>query len=261
MPVASGEVFRYERTMASESTGELAVVLPVFNEARCIHAVLEEWTAALDRSAAGWRLLMLDDGSTDGTPAVLSSWLERLGPERMEVLRHDNRGHGQTCLRGYGRACELGVPWVFQIDSDGQCDAAFFPDVWAARESVGVVYGVRRTRLDGWRRVLASSLLRALVRVRAGVDCPDANVPYRLMRTDGLPEVLATIPGEFDLANIALAVQLRRAGWREAQVDIVFRPRAGGEPSVPLRRFAVKAAELAAQLGRLPAPAGARRVG
>jgi dolichol-phosphate mannosyltransferase len=259
--VATGAVFGYERNMASVSTCELVVVMPIFNEADCLGAVLEEWTAVLDRTGIAWRLLALDDGSTDDTPSVLSSWLVRLGPERMEVLRHANRGHGRSCLRGYLRACELGVPWVMQIDSDGQCDASFFAPVWSARDTADVVYGVRRRRLDGWRRVLASALVRLLVRARSGVDCPDANVPYRLMRTAGLPGVLATIHGDFDLANIALAVQLRRAEWREACVDIVFRPRASGEPSVPLHRFAVKAAELAVQLGRLPAPAAAPRAG
>ncbi len=243
------------------SNGELVVVLPVFNEARCLGVVLEDWSSALDRVVGGWRILALDDGSTDATPAVLRDWVARLGPGRLEVVRHDNRGHGRTCLRGYREACGLGVPWVLQIDSDGQCDPAYLAPVWAARDSADVVYGVRRRRLDGWRRVLASVLLRNLVRLRAGVDCADPNVPYRLMRTRGLAEIVGTIPADFDLANVALSVQLKRAGWREARVEIVFRPRAGGEPSVPLRRFAVKAAELAAQLGRLPDPAGVPRGG
>jgi dolichol-phosphate mannosyltransferase len=259
--VATRAVFGYDRAMSSEPPGELAIVLPVFNEASCLDGVLEEWVPVWDRAGMRWRLLALDDGSTDATPAVLAAWLGRLGSERMEILRHPNRGHGRTCLRGYGRACELGWPWVLQIDSDGQCDAAFFGAVWSLRIGADVVYGVRRRRLDGWRRVAASLVLRVLVRLRAGVDCPDANVPYRLMRTRGLAGIVDTIPGGFDLANIALAVQLKRAGWREARTGIVFRPRAGGEPSVPLRRFAVKAAELAGELGRLPDPAAARRGG
>jgi hypothetical protein len=49
-------------------------------------------------------------------------------------------------------------------------------------------------------------------------------------------------------------VQLKRAGWRECSVNIVFRPRAGGESSVPLSRFAVKALELYRQLSCLPDP-------
>jgi hypothetical protein len=66
--------------------------------------------------------------------------------------------------------------------------------------------------------------------------------------------LVESIPSEFDLANIALAAQIQRAGWREASVAIVFRPRAGGEPSVPLSRFAHKAIELFLQLRQLPKP-------
>ncbi len=233
---------------------ELLVVMPVFNEENCLEAVLAEWTKALDATGVDYGLLVLDDGSTDRTPALLRQWQQDHLPGRCEIISRDNRGHGQTCLEGYRRACRSGVPWVFQIDSDGQCDPAFFAAVWAERRDHDVVYGQRVRRRDGWRRVLASSLVRAVVRVATGCDCIDPNVPYRLMSTAKLLPLVESIPRGFDLANIALAVQIKRAGWREASAPIVFRPRAGGEPSVPLARFAGKALELLAQLLVLPRP-------
>jgi dolichol-phosphate mannosyltransferase len=172
----------------------------------------------------------------------------------VEVVTHANRGHGQTCLVGYRIACQRGIPWVFQIDSDGQCDPAYFPAVWAKRADYDVVYGHRAARRDGWKRVLASTLVRLVVRVSSGIDCTDANVPYRLMRTEKLLALVESIPPNFDLANIALAVQIKRAGWRECAIPIVFRARTGGEPSVPLLRFASKAIELAAELRYLGQP-------
>jgi dolichol-phosphate mannosyltransferase len=237
---------------------ELLVVMPIFNEEACLEGVLEEWSKELDASGIDYGLLVVDDGSTDRTLVLLENWKQRRGDSRIEVVSRANRGHGQTCLEGYRRAYGSGVPWVFQIDSDGQCDPAYFSAVWAARHDREVVYGRRAVRRDGWTRVLASLLVRGLVRVAARVDCRDANVPYRLMSTARLLPVLDTIPSGFDLANIALAVQLKRAGWREATVPIVFRPRAAGEPSVPLIRFAGKALELFGQLLLLPRPA--RRV-
>jgi hypothetical protein len=74
------------------------------------------------------------------------------------------------------------------------------------------------------------------------------------MTTNGLLPLVDSVPSSFALANIALAVQLQRAGWKEAQVPIVFRPRAGGEPTVPMTRFAGKALELIYQLLLLPRP-------
>ncbi|MCX7868311.1 MAG: glycosyltransferase family 2 protein [Terrimicrobiaceae bacterium] len=227
------------------------VVLPVFNEANALPAVLEEWMPAFEAAVPDFRLLALDDGSTDSTPRLLEQAASKFSP-RLEWRRHPNRGHGQTCLEGCRAACQAGAEWVFQLDSDGQCDARFFKGVWESRGAADVVYGVRVSREDGWRRVLASRVLRLVLLVVARTSCADANTPYRLMRVEGLAPALDRIPADFRLANIALAVVLKRMGWREAHVPIAFRARAGGEPSVPLRLFAARALELIRQLRSLP---------
>jgi len=232
---------------------ELLVVVPVFNEEKCIRSFLEEWRVELDRSDIDYGMLLLDDGSDDSTPALLKAWKDRQSCGRIDIDSHTNRGHGQTCLLGYRIACQQGAPWILQIDSDGQCDPQFFAELWAKRSGHDVVYGRREKRLDGWKRILASMLVRIVVRLASSANCVDANVPYRLMSTANLLPLVDSIPTDFDLANIALAVQIQRAGWRETSVPIVFRPRAGGEPSVPLSRFARKAFELIFQLRRLPA--------
>ena len=232
---------------------ELLVVIPFFNEEDSVPVVWEEWTRELERSGLDYGLLLLDDGSTDRTLEILERYRREHGAGRVEIFSRANRGHGQTCLEGYRRACGQRVSWVFQIDSDGQCDPSFFPAVWEQRYGHDVVYGRRAQRRDGWKRVLASGLVRRVVKLATGADCVDANVPYRLMSTTNLLTLVDSIPSDFDLANIALAVQIQRSGWRETSVPIVFRPRAGGEPSVPLSRFARKAFELFFQLRRLPA--------
>jgi len=233
---------------------ELLVILPVYNEQKSLDSVLREWTRALDQAEIDYGLLLLDDGSTDDTPNILRRWQNDHRDGRITIRRHNNRGHGQTCLAGYRTACDLGAEWVLQIDSDGQCDPQYFPELWTKRRGHDVVYGERFERMDGWKRILASKLVRLVVRIASRADCIDANVPYRLMRTKNLRLLVDSIPPDFDLANIALAVQLKRAKWREASVPIAFRPRTGGEPSVPLSRFAGKAFELLAQLARLPEP-------
>jgi len=233
---------------------KLAIVVPVFNEERCIENVLWEWQPTISQTEPSYCFLLFDDGSTDRSLALMERWAAQQKPGTCLIISRPNRGHGQTCLEGYRQICLRGVPWVLQIDSDGQCDPACFRRVWEQRTGNDVVYGQRAQRRDGWKRVLASALVGKVVRLATGADCIDANVPYRLMSTASLQPLLETIPADFDLANIALAVQVKRAGWREASVPIVFRPRAGGEPSVPLSRFASKAIELFGQLRRLPHP-------
>jgi Glycosyltransferases involved in cell wall biogenesis len=221
--------------------------MPVYNEATAIRGVVEEWLPVL----GGIRgvLLVMDDGSTDGTSEILRE-LQQRHADRMEVIRHANRGHGQTVLEGYRTACDRGVEFVFQIDSDGQCDPKFFPEVWRLRKDFDVIYGRRVVRQDGWKRKVATWVVRLAVFCSTGVICEDANTPYRLMRAERLPDVVKRIPPTFDLANIALAVELKRARWRHASVPIVFRPRLAGESKVPFSRFVFKAFELVGDLVR-----------
>lgn len=238
--------------MSQPATPELIVVMPAYNEEAAIRRVVEAWFPALDRTVGNFVLRVIDDGSKDSTRGILEDLCKALGP-RLELHSRANRGHGQTCLEGYREAIGRDIPFILQIDSDGQCDPVYLPDFWALRHDHDVIYG-RRSREDGLVRFFASFTLRHLVRLLEGVKCVDPNVPYRLMRTAACAPAIASIPPSFDLANIALSIQLaRQPGLREATVPIRFRERLGGEPSVPLHRFAGKALELFRQLRALRA--------
>ncbi len=227
------------------------IVMPVYNEQASVRKVVTEWFSEVENWTERIVFLAIDDGSKDETPRVLKRLQEQLGP-RLEVLSRENRGHGQSCMQGYQIASERGIPYVFQIDSDGQCDPQYFFRFWRLRESCDVVYGHRVRRDDGWRRVLASFVLKMTLLVFGKAWCVDANVPYRLMRTSVIQPFLDKVPKDFFLANVALAVLLRKAqGIRHNFVRIHFRERYGGEPSVRLSKFGGKATELIAQLRAL----------
>lgn len=227
----------------------LLVVLPVYNEEASIETVVRDWMEALDRVCPDFVLLAMDDGSQDRTAEILNALGREFG-ERLEILSRENRGHGQTCLEGYRVALQRGIPYVLQIDSDGQCDPVFFREFWEKRDEHDVIYGAR-TREDGFRRVVASAVLRQVLKVGFGVSCVDPNVPYRLMDTRACEVAIQGIGSGIFLANVALAVALRKqTGIRHGEVPIRFRPRIGGEPSVPFSKFAVKGLELVVQLKR-----------
>ncbi len=206
---------------------ELVVVIPAYNEEASIGAVLDEWLGQLRSLEIAFRALVLDDGSTDDTLARLRT-LEALHPE-LEVRTHPNTGHGKTCRLGYQAALEMGAKWVFQIDSDGQCDPSHFPAFWQARETADALFGIRKSRDDGFTRTLLSHGCRWGVRLWTGVDTPDPNVPYRLIRSEALCHALREVPPEFELQNVAYALVLKRnPGVRCAYLPIHFRDRAHG---------------------------------
>lgn len=224
------------------------IVMPVYNEQASVRKVVLEWFGEVENWTEDFVFLAIDDGSKDETLRVLERLREQLG-ERMRIVSRANRGHGQTCIEGYRIAIAEEIPWVFQIDSDGQCDPQYFFRFWRMREKFDVIYGERKKRDDGWRRMLASTVLKATLMAACGVFCVDANVPYRLIRTAVLANLLDRIPSNFNLANVALAVLLRKSpDVRHGSVPIHFRERYGGEPSVAISKFGEKARELVAQL-------------
>jgi glycosyltransferase involved in cell wall biosynthesis len=226
---------------------ELMLVMPVFNEQASVAKVVTEWFEELNRITPAFSLLAIDDGSKDDTPEILKGLQQQLGP-RMEWISRANRGHGQTCMEGYRIANQREIPFILQIDSDGQSDPAHFEEFWKQRNDFDVIYG-KRARKDGFRRVVASYILRCSLRVLAKVDCVDANVPYRLMNTKACANAIHSISENIFLANVALAVALRMSATiRHGSVPIGFPPRHGGEPSVPFLKFASKGIELFGQL-------------
>jgi dolichol-phosphate mannosyltransferase len=226
---------------------ELVLVVPVYNEQDAIVPVLEEWRAELRKTVGAGRtqILVIDDGSQDETPARLAAldWPE------LRVHRHANRGHGQSCLVGYLEAERIGAPWVFQIDSDGQCDPAGFAAVWARRNDAVAVYGRRTSRDDGAARRLISGVLRLSLKLARGTRLNDTNVPFRLYRTPAAAAAARRVPADFNLANIAIALLLEPQGFIE--LPIHFRDRLGGQPAVRLWGFAPKAVRLHRDVHRL----------
>lgn len=236
----------------SDSTPELVVVIPVYNEQASVRKVVREWFQEIENWTESFRIVVIDDGSTDRSLDIMKRLQAQLD-DRIEVRSRANRGHGATCLEGYARAIELGADYVFQLDSDGQCDPQYFCRLWRQREAADVVYGWRRVREDGWRRYVAGRVLKFFLLAVAGVWCVDANTPYRLMRVEALKEPVERLSrSPVHLTNVALAVLLKRnANVRHGSSPIRFRERYGGEPSVALTQFGRKAAELARQLRAL----------
>ena len=229
---------------------DLLVVMPAYNEQDAIKSVIDGWIDALKKVELNFQILVINDGSTDRTSSILNDLNEKYG-KLLHLIHRSNKGHGQTCIEGYRLAAFQKIPFILQIDSDGQCDPLYFEQFWKCREDYDVIYG-NRQRQDGTKRIFASLILKLSLRGFFAADCRDPNVPYRLMRTETCKDSFDKIPEDFFLANVALAVVLRKdSKIRHGEVPINFRERLGGEPSVPFSKFALRALELFFQLRHL----------
>jgi glycosyltransferase involved in cell wall biosynthesis len=219
-------------------SGELAVVIPIYNEEATIEQVVAEWRKEFERLDIACCFLLINDGSKDGTLEVLEK-IAINDPGKVIVVNKSNAGHGRTCRFGYDIAVGSSVEWILQIDSDGQCDPAYFKAFWQARNQADCVFGIRKQRDDGMARMITSKICKLGSTLLGGRDMVDPNVPYRLLRREVLGDALSKIPASFDIHNVAITFILKQnSEIRWQYIPIRFRDRQGGSNSINLLNVA-----------------------
>ncbi len=212
---------------------ELILVMPVYNEAECIVAVVRKWRDAFERLAIDFELLLLNDGSKDDTAREL----ERFENDpHVRVVNKTNSGHGPTILRGYREAVAR-ADWVFQVDSDDEMGPEPFGEFWKRRDRYDALFGIRWHReQDGARRVLSAGS-RVLVGLMFGRGVRDVNVPYRLMRASKLAPIVAAIPEDTFAPNLLISGVLGRERHRVTNRNVLHENRKTGTASLDSRKL------------------------
>ncbi|MDI9337761.1 MAG: glycosyltransferase family 2 protein [Alphaproteobacteria bacterium] len=212
----------------------LWVIIPVYNEALNIKSVIETWHNVLKPLEINFKFCLLNDGSTDNTMFVLKELESQFS--NIVLIDKTNTGHGQTCLYGYKYALENGADYIFQIDSDGQCDPMFFKNFLPFITPSRCVYGYRYKREDGRQRIFITLFVPIFTYIATGIWVKDPNVPYRIMPKSVLEKFVFEIPLDFILVNILVSVCCKKYSsitW----VPIIFRDRKFGTPSIKNFKF------------------------
>lgn len=180
----------------------LYIVMPAYNEQDTIASVAEEWYQVVDKIGGESKLVIADSGSTDQTHSILLKYKET--HPRLEILSDTGKFHGPKLIAMYNYAIRQKADWVFQTDSDGQTTASEFQQFWDKRSTCDAVLGVRKVRGDGQARAFVEKVVCFLLKLYFGVNVPDANAPYRLMRVDVLAKYMPRFSPEYNLPNIML---------------------------------------------------------
>ncbi|MCB0993996.1 MAG: glycosyltransferase family 2 protein [Acidimicrobiales bacterium] len=207
---------------------DLVVVMPVYNEEAVLAHTVESWLAVLDDLGVDYRLLVLNDGSRDGTGEVVARLADH---PRVEGITKQNEGHGPTILRGYRDAVQRSA-WVFQVDSDDEMPATSFTSLWAERDRADAVFGYRTGREQTTDRKLITRIARLTTRLAYGCRLRDVNTPYRLMRAEVLAPIVEQIPADTFAPNVVISGALARTGARVVEVPVPHVPRSTGEVSI-----------------------------
>ncbi|MDR2148307.1 MAG: glycosyltransferase family 2 protein [Tannerella sp.] len=214
---------------------KLYIVIPAYNEAENIVSVAREWHEVVKNISEDSRLVIIDDGSKDNTYSILNGFKGEL--PQLTAITKPNGGHGATVLYGYNYALSQGADYVFQTDSDGQTIPSEFREFWESRQMFSAVIGYRNQRKDGVSRIFVSKVLKTVLWSVFKLNIPDANTPFRLIKSDVLKKYVPKIPHDFNLSNVLLTVFLVKYEKDVKFIPITFRPRQGGINSINLRKI------------------------
>ncbi|MET0762523.1 MAG: polyprenol monophosphomannose synthase [Thermoleophilaceae bacterium] len=216
------------------------LILPTYNEAENLEPLVQAALPQLEASGLPHTVLVVDDGSPDGTGQIADRLAAEL--EQVQVLHRERKeGLGRAYLAGFAVALAQGADLVLEMDSDFSHDPADLPRLIAAASAADLVLGSRYVPgggVEDWgvvRRTLsyggclyARALLGIPVRdLTGGFKC----FHRRVLEAIDLEDVHADGYG----FQIELTYKAVRAGFSVTEVPILFRERRVGSSKMTAR--------------------------
>ena len=216
------------------------VVLPTFNEAENVEAIVRAALIHLAATGKSHHVLVVDDNSPDGTGGIADRLATEL--EQVEVLhRSRKQGIGPAYLAGFERALEAGAELVLEMDCDFSHDPADLPRLIGAAGTADLVLGSRYVAGGGvtdWGfvRRAVSRAGSVYARVLLGVGVQDLTGGFKCFRREVLQELdFAAVGTDGYGFQIEMTYRAIRAGFRVAEVPILFRERRVGASKMSTR--------------------------
>ena len=205
----------------------LSLVLPAYNEEGNIERAVRQAAAAAATLTPDYEVVIVDDGSRDGTAARLFALQPELGPH-LQVVRHEvNRGYGAALRTGFQAARgEL----VFYTDADNQFDLSELGGFLPLMEEWDAVLGYRARRQDPRLRLLTSRVFNQLAAWTLGFRVRDVNCSFKLFRGN-LLRSLPLVSDDF-MIDAELVTHLQRLTPRVTEMGVTHLPRFAGRSTV-----------------------------
>lgn len=194
----------------------LTLVVPVYNEADYVPVALPRLVAAVEETGAPYRILIVENGSRDGTAAVTRELAEGLA---VEVISLEEADYGAAMRAGF-LAAE--GDWVVNLDID-YFSAEFLKRVLDQPASVDLVIGSKRDPSSRDRRPLvrriATRVFNLLLRFILGSSVTDTH-GMKGFRKALVDDLAPTVVSTRDLFDTELVVRAERAGYRIVEVPV-----------------------------------------
>jgi glycosyltransferase involved in cell wall biosynthesis len=196
----------------------LTLVIPVYNEQEALASVLERTKRILAELGEGCEVILIDDGSEDGT----QSMLEAFASDRCRILRHaENRGYGAALKTGVIAAAH---DFIAITDADGTYPDHLIPELFRqiCAQNLDMIVGARQgpnASIPIIRRP-AKWLLSKVAQMLIGKRIPDLNSGLRIMKKAAIIRFANILPDGFSFTTtITLAMLANGYGVRYVDID------------------------------------------
>jgi glycosyltransferase involved in cell wall biosynthesis len=212
----------------------LSIFFPAYNDEGSIAELIHQAFALLPQFTTDYEVIVVNDGSSDGTAALLDDLSRKL--PRLRIVHHPhNRGYGGALRSGFEHATK---DLVFYTDGDGQYDvnelAKLIP---LMTDKVDVVNGYKIKRSDARRRIVLGATYKFLARCLFRLPIRDVDCDFRLMRREIIQRIELTSTS--GVVCTEMIYKLRVAGCRFAEMPVHHYPRLHGQSQFfTLRRVA-----------------------
>jgi glycosyltransferase involved in cell wall biosynthesis len=210
-------------TGPSKSLGSISIFFPAYNDEQSIGQLVRNALAIAPVFADDYEVLVINDGSSDGTAALLEEL--RGQDSHVEPIHHEaNRGYGGALQSGFENATR---EFVFYTDGDGQYDVRELARlVPLMTEGVDVVNGYKARRADSLYRVIIGKIYNRAARLLFRLPIRDVDCDFRLIRRSAL-EQLGPISNS-GAACLEMIRKLKANGAVFAEVEVSHYPRTHG---------------------------------
>ena len=210
------------------------VIVPSYNEDENLPEVMPRIVTELQKLGPNSKLLIVDDGSTDNSAAVIGD-LQAAHPEVEYMPLGRNMGKAAALQRGFTYAVESGAEVVVMMDADGQDDPAeLLGLIGTLDEGHDLVTGARLLRKDRFIKKYTSRIYNKTTSVIAGVPGRDFNSGFKIMRAKVANDVQPMMYGELHRYLTVIAYWM---GHRVTEVAVQHHPRLHGSSKYGLARF------------------------
>lgn len=212
---------------ASRITRSISVVVPVHNERESIEGYISYLSAKLDSIFASWEIIVVENGSTDGTPGIVD---RHARPDKVRIFHLPESGYGKAIRHGF---LQCRNEYLLYIDSDNPYDPVILREAMHYVDDYDVVVGYPVNRRETRLRMLGSRTWIGIINLLYHLNLRNINFPFKLIKKSFFEKIRLNADHWF--IDAEMLIELKKQNARFKQIGIVYTPRVKDDSKVRMR--------------------------